>query len=248
MIDELEGTPATGDAFTQQLAQEYLALAEKEYDLLDYDDSRHFADKGLRAAGGEAVAPDQLSARTLQSEFADEASSIRSRVVDFVDRNRDTDPVAAAEVQALYDCALEEFEEDWQVAAQPRWLAACRDAVLSALDAGMPATIGLSADVLFDFDQADIKPEFEGVLDEIAGLITANAEQVTIEGHTDSIGSEEYNMALGQRRADSVSDYLATQGVPAADMTTVSWGETRPIAPNDTEEGRSLNRRVEIKR
>lgn len=248
MIGELESTPATGDTFTQTLAQEYLALAEKEYDLLDYDDSMHFAEKGLRAAGGEAVGPDELSSRTLRSEYGAEAASIRQRVVDFVNANQAADPAKAATVQTLFDCVLEEYEEYWQVEAQPYWLSGCRDALMAALEPGLPATIGLSSDVLFDFDKADIKTEFAGVLNEIASMIAAAGEQVTVEGHTDSIGSEAYNMALGQRRADSVATYLAGQGVPAGDMTTVSFGETRPIAPNDTEEGRALNRRVEIKR
>lgn len=250
MIGQLESTPATGDAFTQQLAQEYLALAEKEYDLLDYQDSMHFAEKGLRAAGGEAVGPDEVSSRTLQSEYGAEATSIRQQVVDYVNVSRTADPASAATVQALFDCVLEEYEEYWQVEAQPYWLSGCRDALMAALEeaASMPATIGLSADVLFDFDQSDIKAEFTGVLNEIASMIAAAGEQVTIEGHTDSVGSEAYNMALGQRRADSVADYLASQGVSAMDMTTVSYGETRPIAPNDTPEGRALNRRVEIKR
>jgi len=248
MIGQLANTPASGDAFTQALASEYLALAEREYDLLDYQDSMHFAEKGLRAAGGEAVGPDTLDTRTLNSEFAGEFADLQTRTVDYVGRNQASNPEDAAAAQAFWDCALEEAEEYWQVEAQPYWLSGCRDGLIALLDTGMPATIGLSADVLFDFDRSNIKPEFEGVLTEIAGMITGAQEQVTIEGHTDSIGSAEYNMGLGQRRADSVADFLSGQGVPPTDMTTVSYGETRPIAPNDTPEGRALNRRVEIKR
>jgi len=247
-INELERTPAGGGEFTQALAQEYLALAEKEYDLLDYRDSQHFAEKGLRAASGEPVEPDPLGFRELQPEFSDDISSLRGQTVDFVGRMQGSEPTRAAEVQALFDCTYEESEEFWQVEQQPYWLSGCRDALVAALAEGMPATISLAADVLFEFDRSEIQPEFEGVLIEIADLIVANDEQVTIEGHTDSIGTEEYNMGLGQRRADSVRDFLAAQGVPAEDMTTVSFGETRPIAPNDTPEGRQLNRRVEIKR
>jgi len=69
---------------------------------------------------------------------------------------------------------------------------------------------------------------------------------VGIEGHTDSVGPEAYNQSLGQRRADSVRGYLVSQGVPAARLTTRSYGETRPVASNDTDEGRALNRRVEL--
>jgi OOP family OmpA-OmpF porin len=247
-IGELESAPAGGDGFTQALAQEYLALAEKEYDLLDYQDSRHFAQKGLSAASGEAVGADPLAMRTLQSQFADEAAALRAETVDYVDRFQSSEPEQAARAQALFDCSFEEMEEYWQVDAQPYRLSACLDELQAMLEEGMPATVSLAADVLFEFDRSDIQPEFEGVLSEIAELIVANDEQVTIEGHTDSIGTEEYNMGLGQRRADSVRDFLAEQGVPIEDMTTVSYGETRPVAPNDTPEGRALNRRVEIKR
>ncbi len=247
-IDQLQSTPFTGDAFTQALAAEYLALAEKEYELVDYGDSEHFSSKGLRAAAGEAVGPDPVSSRVLRSDFAEEATSLEMATVDYVTANRTSDPANAARVQALWDCTLEEMEEYWQVEVQPYWLSGCRDELIASIDQGMPATIGLAADVLFDFDRSNIKPEFAGVLDDVAALILANNEQVVVEGHTDSIGSEAYNFALGQRRADSVASFLNTAGVPAADMTTVSFGETRPIAPNDTPEGRALNRRVEIKR
>lgn len=248
LISELQSTPATGDAFTQALATEYLALAEKELDLLDYKDATYFAEKGLRAAGGEEVLPQAASERTLNSELAAEFAELQPRVVDAIGFNKTSQPDVAATIQTLWDCSLEEAEEYWQVEAQPYWLSDCRDALIALVDVELPATIGLSADVLFDFDRFNIKPEFEGVLTEIAEMITAAQEQVTIEGHTDSVGSAAYNMALGQRRADSVATFLGSQGVPASDMTTVSYGETRPIAPNDTAEGRALNRRVEIKR
>ena len=247
-IGELESTPAGGGAFTQALAQEYLALAESEYGLLDYQDAQHFAQKGLRAAGGEPVGADPLSMRTLQSQFADEAASLRTETVDYVNRFQSSQPEDAARAQALFDCAFEEYEEYWQVEVQPYRLSACLDELQAMLEEGMPATISLAADVLFAFDRAEIKPEFEGVLSEVADMLIASGEMVTIEGHTDSIGPAEYNMGLGQRRADSVRDFLAAQGVPLENMTTVSYGETRPVAPNDTPEGRALNRRVEIKR
>ena len=258
-ISELKGTPATGDAFTQALADEYLTLAEKEFRLVDYSDSEYFANKGIAAAQGSAVpltGVDEVPAgrQALGSDFAADAADLRQQTSDYVERNRSSDPANAAKAQALYDCTVEEMAEPWQVDAQPYWLSGCRDALVALLNEGLPATIVLSSDILFDFDRYAIKPEFEGVLTEVAGLIKANDETVQIEGHTDSIGSEAYNMALGQRRADAVADFLHTQTVPRENMTAVSFGETRPIAPNTTEdgrdfpEGRALNRRVEIKR
>lgn len=108
--------------------------------------------------------------------------------------------------------------------------------------------------VLFDVAAGMVAADFARVLDQIAAMIVANAEPVRIEGHTDSIGTDTYNLALGLRRADAVAAYLAAKGVPATLMTTTSYGETRPLAPNanadgtDNPEGRALNRRVEIRR
>jgi outer membrane protein OmpA-like peptidoglycan-associated protein len=70
--------------------------------------------------------------------------------------------------------------------------------------------------------------------------------RVTIEGHCDSIGTSEYNLALGERRANSVRDYLTSRGISQDRMRTVSYGEDRPIADNKTAEGRAMNRRAHL--
>jgi OOP family OmpA-OmpF porin len=69
---------------------------------------------------------------------------------------------------------------------------------------------------------------------------------VVIEGHTDSVGSHGYNMKLSQRRADAVRDYMVQQGISASRIETAAYGETRPVASNDTAAGRAQNRRVDI--
>jgi OOP family OmpA-OmpF porin len=101
--------------------------------------------------------------------------------------------------------------------------------------------------VEFEFDRAELTPTSEVVLDAAAeGLRACPNVPVRVEGHTDSLGSEEYNQNLGQRRAESVRAYLVGGGVKAGKITARSYGETRPIATNDTDEGRALNRRVEL--
>ncbi len=100
----------------------------------------------------------------------------------------------------------------------------------------------------FDFDSAKIKSEYYPLLDRVADILQANPSlKVEIQGHTDSIGSAEYNMALSKRRAQAVADYLASHGISADRLTVVGMGESQPIASNDTEEGRARNRRVQIK-
>ncbi len=99
----------------------------------------------------------------------------------------------------------------------------------------------------FDFDKYNIKPEWIPVLDEGVAILKKNAKvKVIIEGHTDSIGSVEYNQKLSERRAKAVYDYFVSKGVAADRMKMVGYSELRPKASNKTAKGRAINRRVEI--
>jgi OOP family OmpA-OmpF porin len=103
--------------------------------------------------------------------------------------------------------------------------------------------------VHFEFDKASLTPVGRRVLDEAAEKLKDNPNlTVEIEGHTDSIGTELYNLGLGKRRAEAVKGYLVLRHqFDPQRMTALSYGESRPIADNRTEEGRALNRRVEFK-
>jgi OOP family OmpA-OmpF porin len=99
----------------------------------------------------------------------------------------------------------------------------------------------------FAFDSAQITDAGRAILDEAVSVMNRHPSiNVRCEGHTDSIGSEQYNMGLGQRRADSVTAYLVDQGIDGGRITTRSFGESLPAATNDTDDGRAQNRRVEI--
>jgi outer membrane protein OmpA-like peptidoglycan-associated protein len=105
----------------------------------------------------------------------------------------------------------------------------------------------LSSEASFDFDKSYIKPAFQPSLDKLADvMIKYNRSEITIIGHTDSIGSDAYNQRLSEERARAVKDYLVSRGVAASRMTTVGRGESEPRDTNSTEAGRQLNRRVEI--
>lgn len=122
---------------------------------------------------------------------------------------------------------------------------------LGRLTTPCAVVLRFSADVLFDFDQATLRPEADEVLAQAADALSSTDEPLTVEGHTDAMGSDEYNDDLSLRRADAVVAALTEDGV-TAEMTAVGYGETRPIAPNttpagdDDPAGRALNRRVEI--
>jgi outer membrane protein OmpA-like peptidoglycan-associated protein len=102
--------------------------------------------------------------------------------------------------------------------------------------------------IQFDTNKTTIKPESDDLLDEIVSVIKENAfiHKVSIEGHTDSDGSDSYNMKLSDGRAKSVMDYLVAHGIDAARLTSKGYGETKPIAKNDTDDGKEQNRRVEF--
>jgi len=109
-----------------------------------------------------------------------------------------------------------------------------------------PAKIIINS-VLFDFDSSAIKPEAAIVLKEAAAMLKQNpGKAVTVEGHTCSIGTEEYNQGLSERRAGSVKKFLADQGIEISRMSAKGVGEARPVADNKTEDGRQRNRRVEF--
>jgi outer membrane protein OmpA-like peptidoglycan-associated protein len=102
-------------------------------------------------------------------------------------------------------------------------------------------------DVYFDFDRYSLRPEATRVLDEAVSALTSDPTlRVQIEGHTCSIGTAEYNLALGDRRANAVREYLASRGIATGRLTTVSYGEERPKYDNAREETRRLNRRAAL--
>ncbi|HEY3054443.1 MAG TPA: OmpA family protein [Thermoanaerobaculia bacterium] len=107
--------------------------------------------------------------------------------------------------------------------------------------------VRLTSDILFDLDSAALRPESRSTLRDLASNFQRYPDEVIdIEGHTDSSGTTEHNQVLSERRANSVRDFLADNGVPSRSITAAGYGETRPKATNSTPEGRQLNRRVEI--
>jgi len=108
-------------------------------------------------------------------------------------------------------------------------------------------TLNMPGNVTFDTDSSALRPQFFGVLNSVGKVLTEYDKTVVeVAGHTDSTGSDSYNMQLSQRRANTVGEYLYTQGIMDQRIISVGMGEHHPIADNSTPEGRQLNRRVEI--
>jgi outer membrane protein OmpA-like peptidoglycan-associated protein len=103
------------------------------------------------------------------------------------------------------------------------------------------------SDILFAFDKADLTPELKTSLAKIAGiLLVYKRSSVIVEGHTDNKGAKVYNQKLSEKRAENVMNFLVEQGIAAGRQKAVGYGQTKPIAPNTTKEGRQQNRRVDL--
>jgi outer membrane protein OmpA-like peptidoglycan-associated protein len=108
--------------------------------------------------------------------------------------------------------------------------------------------VAFKGDVTFDTNSAVVRPGLHSEINRVAGVINQYPKTlIRVEGHTDSIGSEEYNMGLSNRRATAVKNLLVQRGISATRIEVVGFGETMPVASNNTEAGRQKNRRVEIK-
>lgn len=118
-------------------------------------------------------------------------------------------------------------------------------AVVERVGEGIQVTF--ASGLLFDFDSDDVRAEAASNLRNLAASLDKYpGSELLIVGHTDSVGTDSYNLGLSERRAEAAATYLAAQGVSRARIQSRGLGETEPVQPNDTEAGRSKNRRVEV--
>ena len=119
---------------------------------------------------------------------------------------------------------------------------------VSVTRVGNDIVLNMPSNITFDSDQSDLKPQFYGTLNSVALVLRKyNQSLVDVLGHTDSTGSDSYNLNLSQRRAQSVYSYLVSQGNDQRRFQVLGLGESQPIGDNSTDFGRAANRRVEIK-
>ncbi len=255
-IQKMRTVQATGSPFTQALTEEYRSIVAFEADeMYDWPDADKFAEKGLRAAAGEVVLPEELSDWMLPGDAAPALAEGRNRLMVVLERGaRDQHPELAARAQGRFDCWIEQQEENHQ----PDHIAACRDdfwAALEELEALMTPEVMMVEEVMipdiyivyFDWDRSDIRPDAAAVIaDVVADAETLGAPPISVTGHTDLSGSPEYNMGLSLRRADSVRDALIAGGVSPDQITTAGRGEAEPAVPTADGVREQANRRAEI--
>lgn len=150
---------------------------------------------------------------------------------------------ARASAQAAEQARLQAEKEKTQLRERLRQQL---NAVLETAESARGLIVNI-ADVLFDFDKYELKPGAREKMAKVSGILLAYPGlKIELEGHTDSVGSDEYNQVLSERRANSVRAYLIGQGVPPDTVSAVGLGKANPVASNSNEAGRLKNRRVEM--
>jgi OOP family OmpA-OmpF porin len=164
---------------------------------------------------------------------------------------RDSNPQVAARAQRAFDCWNHEAEEDnWYEAITDDHVKPCRDEFEAAMAQLTPPTMAAAPNeyiVLFDFDKSNINKAGQAVLNQVlADAAKAGGVKISATGHADRAGSEDYNMALSLRRADSVREALIAAGVSADAITVAGRGESEPAVPTADGVKEQANRRVVI--
>jgi outer membrane protein OmpA-like peptidoglycan-associated protein len=212
----------------QRLADERSAAAQREADasaqVNQADRDRAEAERARREAEQAKADADAAAQRALEAKQATEAQSA-------ADAERARAQVAQAE------------EEKARLREQLREQL---NAVLDTKETARGLIVNMS-DVLFDTGKYSLKPGAKEKLAKISGILLGHPGlQLQIEGHTDSVGTDEFNQKLSEQRAGVVRDYLVAQGVAQDSVTAQGFGKDRPVASNDTAAGRQQNRRVEL--
>ncbi|WP_085759257.1 peptidoglycan-associated lipoprotein Pal [Oceanicoccus sagamiensis] len=152
----------------------------------------------------------------------------------------------------LVGCASTDTSDDDAAAAAAAEQAAAEKAAMEAAEAeaaakAAEAAANLQTVFYFDFDQATLSADTRAALDAQVAVLKDSNAKVRLEGHADERGTREYNMALGERRANAIANYLIINGVARYRVETVSYGEERPVASGSGDSAWSQNRRVELK-
>jgi len=172
-----------------------------------------------------------------------EAEAARAAALAQQQAAQEQQKAAEAEAEKARQAAAQAEKEKADLRAQ---LLAQLNSILQTRDSARGLIVNMS-DVLFDTGKFTLKPGAREKLAKISGIVLAHPGlNLQIEGYTDSVGGDEMNQQLSERRADSVRDFLAEQGVPGSAMAAKGFGKTQPVASNDTAEGRQKNRRVEL--
>jgi outer membrane protein OmpA-like peptidoglycan-associated protein len=199
------------------------------------------AEKAAQEAGRQKEEAEKASATALAQQQAAQAAAeqaARDKASAIAQQH-----AAEAETEKARLAAAQAEKEKTDLRAQ---LLSQLNSILQTRDTARGLIVNMS-DVLFDTGSYTLKSGAREMLAKISGIVLAHPGlNLQIEGHTDSVGSDEFNQQLSERRADSVGNFLTQQGVSSSTITARGFGKTQPVVSNDTPEGRQRNRRVEI--
>lgn len=253
----------SGSAFSMALYEGYVQLSENEYDEGDYFDSDVFAMRAVASTGGNVPQPEAIDARDLPADSVGDLADARTSLMSVLDADAaDKWPDLAADAQVMFDCWMQEQEEN----RQPEDIAACRRGFENAMvqirakmkpvampapePAPMPDPVAALPGpfaVPFDFDSSSINTAGASIINEAAqGFAAAGAGRISLRGHTDSSGDNRYNATLSKARANAVKEALVAKGVPADAISAIFFGERKQAEPTGDGVRSQANRRVEI--
>lgn len=225
--DELE----QAEDYIEELAE----LPPHQIEPAEVDEAERLLDRVERVAHQRAVPVPEREVVVVENDEAwREADAARA----------EADAARASAAEARERALAARLEAEHERTANARLRAELGQAQTRVTDRGVVLTLG---DVLFAVGKSDLKPGAARTLDKLANAMRRDrATIVTIEGHTDSTGKRSFNLALSQRRAQAVRNYLASKGIPASRIKARGLGPDFPVASNKTEAGRQQNRRVEL--
>jgi outer membrane protein OmpA-like peptidoglycan-associated protein len=229
----------------ERMAQERADAAQREAD------AKARADAAAASQQQEAAARQQAEIQRLQAERDAAQSAAATARADAdrlaaqqqAERERQNAEQERLKAQQAQDAAAQSELEKQQLRAQ---LLEQFNRILPTTDTPRGLKVNM-ADVLFAFGKYDLRPAAREALAKLSGIVLGHPGlKLSVEGYTDSIGSDEVNQTLSEKRAGAVRDYLVQQGVDPSSITATGFGKSNPVASNDTNEGRQQNRRVEI--
>jgi outer membrane protein OmpA-like peptidoglycan-associated protein len=235
------------DAQGQAKLADAQARAEQEKRLSAESDKRA-ADQARVAAEQATVQAEQAKTQADQAnvaaqQAAAQAAALAAREKAAADDAKAQQEASRADAESLRQAAQQAEAEKVQLRERLRLQL---NTILETRESARGLIVNIN-DVLFDFNKYTLKPGAREKLAKVAGILLAYPGlKVQLEGHTDSVGTEEYNMKLSNDRAGAVRDYLVSQAVPVANLTATGFGKASPVASNDTAAGRQQNRRVEM--
>lgn len=263
-IPDIKMNPPAGEAFEIGLHQGYVKLAEMEAAEYDWGDADTFANRADAISSGAKVGPEEISSRELPADRVNTLTAVRGRLMAALNAGGATVlPKEAANAQVMFDCWMQEQEENFQ----PEDIAACRASFVASIEkleaalkpaapAPAPAPAPMKAEmpalpapmvVYFGFDSADLDGVAAATVDQaVKAFKLTKATKIMVRGYTDASGASAYNTALSELRVAVVLGALMDRGLNDKQLTPLSYGEKNQAVKTDDGMKEGKNRRVEL--